>query len=92
MKKLTLFYLETCPYCQNVKKAVQELRAEDPAFGAVEIDWVEESREPDRAERYDYYYVPAIFDGDTKLYEASPLHGYAAIKSHIREALEAAGA
>lgn len=90
MKKLTLFYLETCPYCIKAKRALAELRAENPAFGGVEIEWIEESRKPELVERYDYYFVPTIYDGRTKLYEADPSQDYDKIKESLRTALETA--
>lgn len=90
MKKLTLFHLDTCPYCINAKKALAELIAEDPAYGTVEIDWIEESRQPALANQYDYYYVPTIYDGQTKLYEASPAESYADCKKNVKAALDVA--
>lgn len=90
MKKLKLFYLETCPYCINAQKALSELLTEHPSYESIEIEWIEESRDPFTAGRYDYYYVPAVFMGDQKLYEASPSHDYYAIREHLRDALNTA--
>ena len=28
MKKITYFHLNSCPYCKNANKAIEELRAE----------------------------------------------------------------
>ena len=47
MKKVTCFYLEKCPYCIQAKKALDELIDENPDYGQVEIDWIEESRNPE---------------------------------------------
>ena len=44
MHKITLFYLEDCPYCKYAKRAVKELNAENKAYNEVDIDWVEEGR------------------------------------------------
>ena len=88
MKKITLFYLENCPYCIHAKKALAELRAERPAYGDVEIEWIEESRHPELVAGYDYYYVPSMFAGGTKLYEANPGQDYNAVKASIRKALD----
>ena len=88
MKTLTLFYLETCPYCIRAKRAIEELYAENTAYRDIELKRIEESREPDIAERYDYYYVPTIYDGNRKLYEASPSQDYASIKDSIRNAFD----
>ena len=88
MRKITLFYLVGCPYCDNAKKALAELVRENPAYGEVEIDWIEESRQSELAAQYDYYYVPTIYDGQTKLYEASPSESYADCKNNIQSALD----
>lgn len=90
MKNIRIFYLETCPYCINARKALAELIEEDPRYREIGIEWIEESREPVLADQYDYYHVPAVFIGDRKLYEASPAHGYDAIKRNMRAALDAA--
>lgn len=90
MNDLTLFYLESCPYCQNARKALQELAAEKPEYASVKIDWIEESRQPALAEQFDYYYVPSVFLGKDKLYEAAPGESYSACKEHLAGALDAA--
>ena len=87
MKEIVLFYLEDCPYCRYARRAAKELAAENGKYG-VKIAWVEESRRPDVAARYDYYYVPTVFYGTEKLYEARPGETYAEVKRHLREALD----
>ena len=71
MQPVTLFYLTGCPYCVKAKRALEELKEENAAYGEVPLTWIEESREPELAGRYDYYYVPSLFLGEKKLYEAS---------------------
>ncbi len=88
MAEITLFYLEQCPYCRNAKKALQELTADNPAYGTVRITWVEESRQPAYADRFDYYYVPSLFLGEKKLYEAHPGESYAQCREQLRQALD----
>ena len=88
MNKLTIFYLEHCPYCKNARRAVEALRAEDPALEAVDIEWVDERREAARADACDYYYVPSAYLNGEKLYECSPAHGYEDIKAHLKRAME----
>ena len=89
MRKITIFYLADCPYCHSAQKALEELRAEKTEYCEIEAEWIEESRQPDLSKQYDYYYVPSIFSGDKKLYEADPSEDYASIKENVREALEA---
>ena len=86
MKKLRIFYLEGCPYCAMARRAVRELDGEPEAAGA-EIEWIDERAEAELAEAYDYYYVPSVFDGDRKLYEARPSHSYGDVLAGIRSAL-----
>lgn len=90
MKKLTVFHLEHCPYCRNAKKAVAELLEENPAYAELELSWLEESKEPEIAEQYDYYYVPSVFRGEEKLYECDPSEDYAAIKNNLKTAFDKA--
>ena len=40
MKEIELFYLASCPYCRNAKKAIGELSAENPAYADIRIDWI----------------------------------------------------
>ena len=88
MKKIVLFYLENCPYCHYAKRAVKELQEEKQEYNEIEIEWIEESRHPEMAEQYNYYYVPTIFFGDRKLYEASPSEDYDACKKNVKAAFD----
>ena len=90
MKKLTVFYLEGCPYCRKAVKAVKELRAENPAWARLDMAWIEESASPEIAERYDYYFVPSVFLGEEKLYECSPAHDGAEIRRQMERCMRAA--
>ncbi len=90
MKELEIFYLRGCPYCAMAQKAAAALRDEEPAFSAVPVRWVEEREEPELAETRDYYYVPSVFCGGEKLYEASPADSYETILSGLRTAFRRA--
>ena len=89
MEKLTLFYLEGCPYCRNAMRAVKELEAE-LGFDADRLEWVEERKNAAVADRYDYYNVPSVFFGDEKLYECKPGEDFTVIKHRLRRAIETA--
>ena len=88
MKTLRIFYLEGCPYCAHARRAIAELLAE-PDFAGTPVEWIEERQNAAIAEKFDYYYVPAAFDGERKLYEASPSHDYGTIRDNLRAALQA---
>ena len=89
MKEVTIFYLEGCPYCKNARRALASLLEEKPEYAAVRVHWVEESREPEVADRYDYYRVPTVFCGEDKLYEAHPSETYDIIRDKLDKAFAA---
>lgn len=88
MKDVKIFYFPTCPYCIKAKRAVEELKEENPVYRTIEINWVNEHKDVALAEQYDYYYVPTVFYGEEKLYEASPSHSYEDIRENIRRAFD----
>ena len=90
MKKITFFYLESCPYCQNARKAMDELKEENPDYAKIEMDWIEEEKQPDLAKVYNYYYVPTMYIGADKLYEAHPGQTFDEIKTEVKKVFDAA--
>ena len=54
MKTLTMFYLDDCGYCAKARRALEELYAENPKYREIPIHMIEESREPELADQYDY--------------------------------------
>ena len=88
MKEIELFYLASCPYCRNAKRAIGELTEANPAYRDIRIDWIEESEQPEIADKRDYYSVPTIFYRGEKLYEAHFTHSYDTIKQNIRAAFD----
>ena len=83
-----LFYFPTCPYCVKAKRAIEKLKEECPEYQNIEIEWIDEHKNISLADQYDYYYVPTIFYGEEKLYEASPAHSYYDIRENIRLAFD----
>ena len=89
-KKLTILHLDNCPYCRKARQALDELQAENAAYRGVAVEWIEEQRQSEAAARYaDYYYVPTIYAGGRKLYEAQPGDDYETIRAAVKRALEA---
>lgn len=88
MKDVKIFYFPSCPYCIKAKRAVEELKDENPAYRAIAINWVNEHKDVALAEQYDYYYVPTVFYGEEKLYETSPSHSYEDIRENIRRVFD----
>ena len=90
MKELTMFYLDDCGYCHKAKQSLAELMAEDPAYAQIPLTQIEESREPELADSYDYYAVPSFYVGKKKLFEAHIGMSYEAIKSAVKSCLDMA--
>ena len=88
MKAITMFYLETCGYCDKARRALEELYAQNPAYQEVPLTMIEESREPVLADTYDYYAVPSFFDGKTKLFEAHLYMSYEEIRDEVKKVLD----
>lgn len=89
-KKITYFFMEGCPYCRNANKAIEELTRETPAFADVEIERINENDPPAGITGFDYYYVPSMFIGKEKIYEAHPGEQYDETKESVRKVFEKA--
>ena len=63
MKKSTMLMRQGCPYCAKALQAIEELRAENPAYQNAEVECIDENEEPEKAKAYanDYYYLPSLF-------------------------------
>ncbi len=88
MKEIELFHLTHCPYCVKARKAIEELKKEEPAFSGIPVKWIEETEERELAESRDYYYVPTLYYDGKKLYEAKPFDTYETIRRNIRTAFQ----
>lgn len=90
MKELTMFYLDSCGYCDKARRALDELFIENPAYAAIPLTRIEESREPALADSYDYYAVPSFFIGKEKLFEAHLGMTFDDMKTAVKTCLDAA--
>ena len=88
MKKVLLFYVDASPCCEYAKRALKELVEENEAYGTIDVQWIEENQHSELSSQFFYYYVPTIYYGEEKLYEAHPSEGYSDVKEHIRSALD----
>ncbi len=69
MKSVKLFYLRGCPYCKRALQYIAQAKAAHPELAAVGIETIEESEDPEEADRYDYYYVPTFYVDGVKVHE-----------------------
>lgn len=68
---MKLFILEHCPHCKRARGWIKELCEENPQYKEIPIELIDEAKEVELADSYDYYYVPCFFDGDQKLHEGA---------------------
>lgn len=71
MRDLTLFYLESCPFCKRARLYLDELKEENPAYGEIALVMVEEREKKKLADSFDYFYVPCFYLGEDKVAEGS---------------------
>lgn len=71
MQKITMFHFEACPYCRQARYFMRQLMAEHPEYQKLEIEFVDEKRNPVYADKYDYWYVPSFFVNGEKLHEGA---------------------
>ena len=88
MKSLEIFHIDYCPYCDKAEKAIAELTGQDKAYAAVTVNWINENREPELATGRNYYYVPTIYCGEEKLFEAHPGDSYEKIRDAVKAAFD----
>lgn len=84
MNPVTMFVLNSCPYCKQALSWMDEIRKESPKFSDVEVKIIDEGIEPDIADKYDYYYVPTYYINGVKVHEG------AATKDIVRKVFEKA--
>ena len=89
-KKITMFHLKICKYCDMARKAIKELKEGYPGFRDIEIEMIDEEEHPEIAERFDYWSVPSLFVGDEKVFEANIFMSYDDIKNGVMKAYKKA--
>ncbi len=68
---MRVFILENCPYCKRAINYINRLKAENKQYQNIDIEYIDEVKESELADSYDYYYVPSFFDGNRKLHEGA---------------------
>ncbi|MDE6952383.1 MAG: glutaredoxin [Erysipelotrichales bacterium] len=66
---MKLFILENCPHCIRAMNWIKELYEEYPKYRDIPIELIDEAKDNELADSYDYYYVPCFFEGNVKLHE-----------------------
>ena len=89
-KEILLFSRDDCGYCAKAHKAIAELKAENPAYGTLSLREVEETREPEFIEKFDYYAVPTLYLDGVKKFEAHIGMGYDESKDAVKRVFDEA--
>ena len=90
MKKVTMFYLEECPYCIKALGYINELRSENKAYADIDIEMIDEERNPEIIANYDYQAVPCFYFGKEKAFEAYFMIPDAELREGVKRVLDEA--
>ncbi len=86
MKHVKMMVLEHCPHCRKAFAYIDELKSEYPKYQNVQIEVIDEVKEEEKTQGYDYWYVPTFFVNDVKIHEGVPTKE--AIQSVLEEAIQ----
>ena len=72
MKPVTMFITDWCPYCKKAHLIIQDLKSTNPKYANIEVNVIDEEKQPEIAKQYDYYYVPTFYVDGVKIHEGAP--------------------
>jgi glutaredoxin len=72
MKEVKMFMFDGCPHCRRAKEMMAEIFARHPEYAKVPLTIIDENKNPEIADKHDYYYVPTFYVGDEKMMEGVP--------------------
>ncbi|GHV54898.1 hypothetical protein FACS1894216_15850 [Synergistales bacterium] len=72
MKEIKFFMMETCPHCKRAVVIMDALFAAHPEYKSIPLERIDETKQPDYAAKFDYYYVPTFYADGEKLHEGVP--------------------
>jgi len=62
---------DTCPYCIAAMHWMDALFAENVKYRELDIKMIDEIKNPEKANKYNYFYVPTYYVGDKKVHEGA---------------------
>ena len=86
MKKITMFTMESCPYCVSARRWMDELFKTDAKYKKIPLTIIDEVKEPELAAKFDYYYVPTYYLDGKKVHEGAAT--FEIVKDIFDEALD----
>ena len=66
-----MFTMESCPYCKNARKWMNEVLESDAKYKEIPLTIIDEVEEPDLAATFNYYFVPTYYIEDEKVHEGA---------------------
>ena len=63
--------MEACPYCRSARKWMDEIFESDAKYKEIPLTIIDETKEPDLAAAFDYYYVPTYYLDGEKVHEGA---------------------
>ena len=81
-----MFTMEGCPYCRQALKWMDELMQQYPEYNDVPLTLIDETKQPDVANQWDYYYVPTFYLDGVKVHEGGIYKNE--VEALLRKALE----
>lgn len=67
-----MFITDWCPYCKQAFSFMEDLKKTNPEYANIEVQVIDEERQPDLAKQYNYYYVPTYYVNGIKIHEGIP--------------------
>ena len=86
MKKITMFTMQSCPYCQRARKWMDEIIKSDGKYAEIPMTSIDEVEEPELAAKFDYWYVPTYYIDGEKVHEGAA--SFEIVKKVFDDALE----
>ena len=71
MKKITMFTIQSCPYCQKARKWMKEILESDEKYREIPLTVIDELEEPEISAKFDYNYVPTYYIDDEKVHDGA---------------------
>ena len=69
MKEVLYFKMRFCPHCNRADKWMKKVFKEHPEYKDVPLKIIDENKEYELANSYDYYFVPTYYIDGEKLHE-----------------------
>jgi len=72
MKKVVMFSLDTCPYCDRAIKMVEALKQKNPKYRDVKIEIIDEDNRPEEYQDLTHELVPAYYVDGIEVFNGVP--------------------